>query len=91
VLEIKLLHDAMKYVKSLDKITRTRIADKLTELAKDPLNIRTSKPLKGSDKRTARVGSYRILFMIVKSKSADGKDVLLVAAVGPRNQIYREA
>jgi mRNA-degrading endonuclease RelE of RelBE toxin-antitoxin system len=70
----------------LDAATRKRIKDKIIELARDPFNIRISKPLRNSDKRSARVGSYRILFIVIP-----GDNVLLVSAVGPRNQIYREA
>jgi mRNA-degrading endonuclease RelE of RelBE toxin-antitoxin system len=70
----------------LDATTRKRIKDKIIELARDPFNIRISKPLRNSDKRSARVGSYRILFIVIP-----GDNVLLVSAVGPRNQIYREA
>ena len=83
-LEPQLSSDAVKYIKALDQPTRKRIADKISELAADPFNIRVSKPLKNSDKRTARVGSYRILFIVLEK-------VLLVSDVGPRNQIYRKA
>jgi mRNA-degrading endonuclease RelE of RelBE toxin-antitoxin system len=87
-LEPCLSSDAQKYIAALDRITRNRIRDKILELANDPTNIRTSKPLKGSDKRTARVGAYRILFMIVGESATQ---YLLVSDVGPRNQIYRKA
>jgi mRNA-degrading endonuclease RelE of RelBE toxin-antitoxin system len=60
-LDPQISSDALKYIATLDKTTRNRIRDKILELAKDPLNIRTSKPLKGSDKRSSRVGGYRIL------------------------------
>lgn len=81
-LQIKLERDAAKYLEDLDQTTKKRIKDKLQELSLDPFNIRTSKPLKQSTKRCARVGSYRILFAVEE-------DVLLVAAIGPRGQIYR--
>ena len=84
MLEPKLSSNAAKYIQSLDKGMRKRISDKIIELAKDPQNIRLSKPLKNSVKRGARVGSYRILFQIIGG-------VLLVSDVGPRGQIYREA
>lgn len=63
-LPIKLDRDAAKYFESLDQTTKKRIKDKLEELASDPFNIRTSKPLKQSTRRSARVGSYRILFAV---------------------------
>jgi len=86
VLEPRISQSAQKYVSQLDATTRKRIKDKIIELARDPFNIRISKPLRNSDKRSARVGSYRILFIVIP-----GDNVLLVSAVGPRNQIYREA
>jgi mRNA-degrading endonuclease RelE of RelBE toxin-antitoxin system len=86
VLEPRISQSAQKYVSQLDAATRKRIKDKIIELARDPFNIRISKPLRNSDKRSARVGSYRILFIVIP-----GDNVLLVSAVGPRNQIYREA
>lgn len=82
-LESRIASDALKYFKSLDKTTQRRIKDKIAELEQDSQNIRTSKPLRGSQKRSARVGSYRILFLI------EG-DVLLISDIGPRGQIYRE-
>lgn len=86
MLEPRISQSAQKYVSQLDATTRKRIKDKIIELARDPFNIRISKPLRNSDKRSARVGSYRILFIVIP-----GDNVLLVSAVGPRNQIYREA
>jgi mRNA-degrading endonuclease RelE of RelBE toxin-antitoxin system len=80
----KLSSKALKYISGLDKPTQKRIVSKIQELANDPFNIRTSKPLIGSQKRTSRVGGYRILFVI-------DKEVLLVSDVGPRGQIYRKA
>jgi len=47
-----------------------------------PINIRKSKPVTSKERRTARVGGYRLLFLV------DG-GVLLVSDVGPRGQIYR--
>ena len=82
-LESRFASSALKYFLSLDKTTQRRIKDKIAELEKDPQNIRTSKPLKGAEKRSARVGSYRILFLI------EG-DILLVSDIGPRGQVYRK-
>lgn len=84
----KISGTAQKYILSLDKPTRKRIADKIEELCKDPINIRTSKPLTASYKRSARVGSYRILFTLAEE---NGNQILLVSDVGQRGQIYRKA
>jgi mRNA interferase RelE/StbE len=81
-LESRFASAALKYFKSLDKTTQRRIKDKIAELELDPQNIRTSKPLQGAQKRSARVGSYRILFLI------EG-NILLVSDIGPRGQVYR--
>jgi mRNA-degrading endonuclease RelE of RelBE toxin-antitoxin system len=45
---------------------------------------RLSKPLRNSSKQTARVGDYRILFVVESG-------ILLVSFIGPRGQIYRNA
>jgi mRNA interferase RelE/StbE len=82
-LNIKLTSAAAKYVGKLDKTTRRRITDRLKELAENPLDLRFSYPLQGTIKRSSRVGNYRILFEI---RASD----LIIAAVGPRGQIYRD-
>jgi len=81
-LQVQISCKAQKYINALDTPTRKRIADKLLELAQDPFNIRKSKPVTSQDRRTARVGGYRLVFLV------DG-GVLLVSDVGPRGQIYR--
>jgi mRNA interferase RelE/StbE len=80
----KLSDQAYKYLKSLDKTTAKRIVDKIKALAEEPYNIRLSKPLKASNKRSARIGDYRILFVFEK-------DILLVSDIGPRGKVYRNA
>ena len=80
----KLSADALKYLERLDRNTVTRISEKIEAIARDPFNFRLSKPLKASNKRTARVGDYRILFVVES-------DILLVSYIGPREQVYRDA
>jgi mRNA-degrading endonuclease RelE of RelBE toxin-antitoxin system len=80
----KLSSDALKYLSSLDRTTAKRITEKIAALAYEPYNLRLSKPLKNSNKRTARVGDYRILFVVEAG-------ILLVSFIGPRGQIYRNA
>jgi mRNA interferase RelE/StbE len=79
----KLTDAARKYLESLDRSTAKRIVEKIHGLAKDPYNFRLSKPLRSSNKRTARVGGYRILFVVEA-------DILLVSDIGPRGQVYRK-
>jgi len=56
--------------------------EKIEAVAADPLNPTNSKQLKGTLKRSARVGDYRILFEIKVPH-------LLVASIGPRGDVYR--
>lgn len=79
----KLSADALKYLERLDRNTARRIIDKITALSKDPYNFTLSKPLRDSNKRSALVGDYRILFVVEA-------DILLVADIGPRGQVYRD-
>lgn len=81
-LAIKFSDSPFKYLQSLDKPTRERIKKKLEEIAAAPFDPRLSKPLTESVKRSARVGSYRILFEIVGP-------TLWVVRIAPRGQVYR--
>jgi mRNA-degrading endonuclease RelE of RelBE toxin-antitoxin system len=83
-LQIKITATPLKYLNSLDKPTRQRIIEKLKDIAEHPTDARLSYPLTASDKRSSRVGGYRILFQI------EGQ-TLEVADIGPRGQIYRKA
>jgi mRNA-degrading endonuclease RelE of RelBE toxin-antitoxin system len=54
---------------------------------RDECSKRSNKlPLEGSDKRSARVGKYRILLLIIKEKNA-----LVVTEIDSRGQVYRKA
>ena len=81
-LKIQLSATVAKYFSSLDRNIQARIRKKLEAIAADPQAARLSKPLVGVDSRTARVGDYRIIFTI-------DPEVLFVADIGPRGQIYR--
>jgi mRNA-degrading endonuclease RelE of RelBE toxin-antitoxin system len=83
-LQVEITGTPFRYLKSLDKPTRERIAEKLREIADDPFDSRLSYPVVSSTKRSSRVGKYRILFEI-------HGEVLEVADIGPRGQIYRKA
>ena len=83
-LTIQITATPLKYFKKLDKPTQDRIREKLNEIAESPLDARLSYPLTASDKRSTRVGAYRILFRV-------DKEILEVADIGPRGQIYRNA
>jgi len=82
-LKIQITATPLKYLKSLDKPTRQRIQAKLQDIAENPNDARLSYPLTASDKRSTRVGPYRILFFV-------DAEILEVADIGPRGQIYRK-
>jgi mRNA interferase RelE/StbE len=81
-LSIDLRGTPARYFDKLDKPTQRRIKKKLEQLANEPLSAAHSKPLHGFDKRTARVGEYRIIFQVVDEK-------LRVVDIGPRGDIYK--
>ncbi len=81
-LTVKVTDSPRKYLATLDKPTRDRISAKLLAISENPFDSRLSYPLTAQDKRSSRVGKYRILFQII------GSD-LVVADIGPRGQIYR--
>jgi mRNA-degrading endonuclease RelE of RelBE toxin-antitoxin system len=82
-LEIVLSRSAAKSLNSLDAPTRKRIREKLEAVAADPFNPRHSYPLQGTNKRSARVGGYRILFLIQEPNT------LAADVIEPRGQVYR--
>ena len=81
-LEIVLTKNAAKSLGALDAPTRKRVREKIEAVAADPLNPRNSYPLQGTDKRSARVGGFRILFLIQDPN-------LLVVDIESRGQVYR--
>jgi mRNA interferase RelE/StbE len=81
-LTVQLAGSAAKYLSSLDRTTKQRIKDKLEAIAASPNDPRLSKPLTATTKRCTRIGSYRVLFEI-------DEEILFVADIGPRGQIYR--
>jgi mRNA-degrading endonuclease RelE of RelBE toxin-antitoxin system len=74
---------AAKSLESLDAPTRQRVKDKIEPFEADPLNPRNSYPLQGIDKRSARVGGYRILLLIQEQNR------LAVDMIESRGQVYR--
>ena len=82
-LEVILSKSAAKTLQALDAPTRKRIVDKLQAVAADPLNPRHSYPLQGTNRRSARVGGYRILLLIQEPNR------LAVDVIESRGQVYR--
>jgi mRNA-degrading endonuclease RelE of RelBE toxin-antitoxin system len=83
-LKIQVTKTPHKYFEKLDKPTQNRIREKLKSIADNPADSRLSYPLENSEKRSARVGKYRILFTI-------DNDTLTVADIDSRGQVYRNA
>lgn len=81
-LEVIFSKSAAKTLEALDTPTRQRIKDKVKAVAADPLNPTNSYPLQGSKKRSARVGGYRIILLILES------DRLAVDLIESRGQVY---
>ena len=79
---VRLSSDAAKVLKRADRPTQERLSQKIDALAADPFTA--SKPLSGSDMRSARVGGLRILL-----KLDHGEVVVLVISIEPRGQVYR--
>jgi mRNA-degrading endonuclease RelE of RelBE toxin-antitoxin system len=85
-LEVRYSKQPANYLKNLDVATKRRVHEKVAEVAADYLDPKNSYPLEGSEKRSARVGKYRILLQIFKDKN-----VLVVAEIASRGQVYRDA
>ncbi len=83
-LNVRLTKTPFKYLEALDKPTKRRILEKLQAIAENPSDSRLSYPLEASEKRSTRIGKYRILFTIQD-------DNLIVADINSRGQVYRNA
>ncbi len=69
----------------MDRNTERRIRARLMQLAEDPFDSRLSSPLTGRPEvRKSRVGGWRILFTVDRDSQ-----VIYVATVGPRGQVYK--
>lgn len=81
-LAIRYTKSAAKYLEALDATTKARIKKKIAEVAAEPDDLRHSYFLTNSEKRSSRVGKYRILMLII-----DG--TLLISDIDSRGQVYR--
>ncbi len=73
---------ALKYFEHLDQPTQRRVRRKLSSIALDPFDVQHSKPLLSTEKRSARVGSYRILFLVTEA-------IVLVTDIDCRGDVYK--
>ncbi len=81
--EVRWTESAIKRLQKLDRLAQRRITDKLEEAAVDPFAF--AKKLSGVDLYSIRVGDYRIIVSIERSKM-----VVLVIDLGHRSKIYRK-
>jgi mRNA-degrading endonuclease RelE of RelBE toxin-antitoxin system len=79
---LEMRKSALSYFERLDQPTQKRVREKLQTLLTDPMNIQHSKPLAGADKRSSRVGSYRILFLVTD-------EVILITDIDSRGDVYK--
>jgi len=81
---LRIAGPAQRYVDRLPQLTRERILARLEQIAEDPYG-RHTKPLQGgAGYRGARVGGLRIVFTVDRAEQ-----LVDVAEIGPRGQIYR--
>ncbi len=83
---IEFLPSAKKELKKLDFVIQKQIKEKIVQLASDPDRLKNNiKPLKGeySGKFRLRIGSYRVVFRIVKEQV-----VIIVIRIGHRKEVY---
>ena len=84
-LEISYTRQSASYLKNLDAPTKRRVHEKVDAVAADYMDPKNSYPLESSEKRSARVGKFRILLLIIKDRNA-----LVVSEIASRGQVYRE-
>lgn len=84
--EVRVLDDAVRDLKRLDKPVGRRIVRKISWLAENLENI-NNEQLSGnlSDFYKFRVGAYRVLYQVLEKES-----VLLIHHIGHRREIYRK-
>lgn len=83
---LQLSRQAIRVLDRVDRPTERRLRDRLHVLAKTPEDPRFSKRLvDAGDIRSARVGDWRILFVVDAVRAG-----VLVLAIRPRGQVYRK-
>lgn len=81
-LPVRIGKSALRYLEHLDQTMQGRIRKKFEEIAVAPFDVRHSKPLTASNKRSARVGDYRILFLVVD-------ETVVITEIDARGGVYR--
>lgn len=84
---VELSAKAERYLERLDSVNRQRVGERLEQLAADPFDPGSSKPLHGqlAHARSSRIGSFRILFRVLQDRV-----LVIVMDIGPRGDIYKQ-
>lgn len=82
--EVELLPSAIRELTKLEPRMRGRIARRIDQLAADPRSLGSVKLRGGDDVWRARVGDYRILFVI-----DDRRLLVVVVRIAHRSDAYR--
>jgi mRNA interferase RelE/StbE len=80
--EVKWTESSFKKLQKLDHAVQKRIIEKLDEASADPFDA--AKKLTGVNLYSIRVGDYRVIVSIEKTKM-----LVLVIDVGHRSKIYK--
>jgi len=80
---IRWTESSFKKLQKLDRITQTRIIEKIDEAASDPFLV--AKRLAGVNLYSIRVGDYRVIASIEKNKM-----IIFVIDLGHRSKIYNK-
>jgi mRNA interferase RelE/StbE len=81
--KIELKPAVKKQLKRITSKDRENLVDKIYLLSQNPYP-QYSKPLKGRDDRSMRVGNYRVIYDVYAKKL-----VVLVLKVGNRKDVYK--
>jgi mRNA interferase RelE/StbE len=81
---VRVARSAARYLERLPSDAQRRIIQRLDQLAEDPFGAYT-KPLEGpGDRRSSRIGGWRIIFTVDRDQR-----FVDVSDIGPRGQVYR--
>lgn len=83
---IKIDRIALKYLKKLDKPTRTRIYNHLKILSQDPYHSELDiKRMQGTtDEYRLRIGTYRVIYSVENNRL-----LIYIIKIGPRGDVYK--
>ena len=86
IFKIEIHREALKFLMKIDKKNRTKIIQKIKELAKDPFP-KYSLKIKGWKEKLyrIRVGEYRILYYVDESTST-----IFIFKVDKRSRVYKK-